>query len=450
MPDFTETVVVTQQEGDVWQHDPQPPHAEGFTFALNAEQYGFTNGPPGDENYTASVYRLGFAGPPFFRVLDWVVLSGAVATVNVNGAPTTFTEGVQWSAATSEAATAASLAAAITAGLIGVTASSVGGNVYLVQSQNATTITIASSNAALALKKQPSVVLHWETRVYNGAMSGDHSRDSEFHIIAEDENGNAHRIFHSALPHDGQERGSGVGWMGKDFTWFPYNGGEPVLALHTDAKRLALLAGAVLVGAVNNAPLLAGTTAEGGLAYLLRLNTENRLQFEQPFYAAAEPRGASRAVSEVLGLNLQDGDIIDLAQGGGVDGSLRGHFAVAIPSGELKSGVQNNSDAEYAAAVDEIATQYTRSAYTRYASLIANKAWSAGIHGTDAHRYKICAGPNLVGVPALSIDRDTNQVTVAGLRVSADVDFSGLPTIQPLQAGYLWVDTANGNVVKRT
>ena len=77
-------------------------------------------------------------------VVDYTLLTGDTVTVTINGTPTVLTEGVDWTAATSNNATASSLQGAITA-LTGVTAS-VNTNVVSVNADNTYQATIATSD----------------------------------------------------------------------------------------------------------------------------------------------------------------------------------------------------------------------------------------------------------------------------------------------------------------
>ncbi len=79
-----------------------------------------------------SIFIAGGIGRRFFTVVDYTQLTGKTITVNINGTSTTKTEGVNWTAGTSNGATATSIAAAFNA-VIGLDANytvAVGANAY--------------------------------------------------------------------------------------------------------------------------------------------------------------------------------------------------------------------------------------------------------------------------------------------------------------------------------
>ncbi len=92
----------------------------------------------------------GGVGRRFFTVVDWTQLGGKTITVNVNGTSTTKTEGVNWTAAVSNAATASSIVTAFT-GISGFdTPTAVGAVVYFQPSNTYVTWQLELSTNATA------------------------------------------------------------------------------------------------------------------------------------------------------------------------------------------------------------------------------------------------------------------------------------------------------------
>lgn len=84
-------------------------------------------------------------GAKKYTVVDYTLLAGDTATITVDGTATVRTEGVNWTAATSNNATATSLASAIDA-LAGVTAVAVAADVFVTPDDSTHGLTIASGD----------------------------------------------------------------------------------------------------------------------------------------------------------------------------------------------------------------------------------------------------------------------------------------------------------------
>ena len=93
----------------------------------------------------ANLILAGGIGRRFYTVVSYADLAGDTATVTVNGTATVLTEGVNWTAATSNDATATSLAAAIDA-ISGVAAAAVAAVVYVTPDDSTYTLTVASGD----------------------------------------------------------------------------------------------------------------------------------------------------------------------------------------------------------------------------------------------------------------------------------------------------------------
>lgn len=112
--------------------------APGFALAQGGNASPQATGANQDG---APLYLFGGIGSRFFTVVDFSVLSGVSFTITINGTGTTYTEGVEWTAATSNNATATSIAAAI-----GGIAAAVGANVYITPAATTRTLTISSGD----------------------------------------------------------------------------------------------------------------------------------------------------------------------------------------------------------------------------------------------------------------------------------------------------------------
>lgn len=98
----------------------------------------------GNNRNGASLFLAGGIGARFFTIEDFSALSGASVTLTTDGVDVTFTEGVDWTASTSNGATATSLASAI-----GASADAVSNIVYIAPVADALSMKLSfSSNGA--------------------------------------------------------------------------------------------------------------------------------------------------------------------------------------------------------------------------------------------------------------------------------------------------------------
>lgn len=101
-------------------------------------------------NDGADLYLSGGIGRRFFTIVNFALLSGTVVHVNENGVLNVLTEGAEWTAATSNAATAASLAAAIEL-VADVDATVVGDVIYLTPALTTRSLAITTDDGGTGM-----------------------------------------------------------------------------------------------------------------------------------------------------------------------------------------------------------------------------------------------------------------------------------------------------------
>jgi hypothetical protein len=114
------------------------------------------------------------------EVLAFGALTGTTVTVTINGTPTVLTEGTEWTAATSNAATATSLATAIAA-IAGVGATAVGAEVRVTRDDGTGEVALSTTAASTALALQ-EVRYRLATDILEKVLTITHRADNVVHV----------------------------------------------------------------------------------------------------------------------------------------------------------------------------------------------------------------------------------------------------------------------------